>query len=769
MAWTVFDKYIPQEWFNTIFSEVKNSEITTRPSGKWFQNPQFYFKKRPGLKTKTGINGNVWDTKWNILASKDFNGKMYMYTDQWYIYTFDWSILQPIIANSAKVAQITPAVDFTLNAAASVVWLWQEFTTTAKTLVSNINVKLKRDLTASSSIVLTMYVTTAADKSTVVSTSRTTYTTPDITDTYSIKSFFFDNLELATATKYFFYIVASNTNWTSRVYSQYATPSTYVSHNAFSYNWTTFTSQNWTMWFEVIWTAPLIYDNSIYDEDILEVNYLSASRYPDAATEYTVTAYNTTTWEVTVSGTPFSPATNFIGKYMYISSWSTAKYQQRWITDCPTSSKLLPSSTFNIDPQVWDKIQIFDSILPQLRFPQFRKWTTSPDTWFLFALDNAWWTKWIYMPERKRLTFWDNRVIQLTKDSQALLASSNIDYEIPITTTVSFGNARALNIVPYWWYIICFFEKKIWLVKKDIIDSATWTFAYLYQDILNIWAYSKNAFLVDSGELYVFGSDRRFYSVDLSAISLWEVIAKPVDIWDTLVNYFDALSWWDIKMYYANWNINIVWRGVSSSIIFKYNKYYKWRIVDDYAFGWNFFSFFYRVASQRFTAKANTIYEIAWLSDAWLNYTQNIQIYGPVQSLFDISQMTIIKVMFWFDGVNKISAEWTLTLWWYSLVVKKRSFDKLNPFNTINSAIDSDGTIWWSQFWEVQYGWSSWSSQTPAELFPEKFDVSKKIGLNFSYFKLDISNSNEAQMYFGGVEPIMNTHNAQFVSNTGVA
>lgn len=65
------------------------------------------------------------------------------------------------------------------------------------------------------------------------------------------------------------------------------------------------------------------------------------------------------------------------------------------------------------------------------------------------------------MPERKRLTFWDNRVVQLTKDSQALLFSSNIDYEIPITTSVTFGNAKALNIVPYGGYIICFFEKKI--------------------------------------------------------------------------------------------------------------------------------------------------------------------------------------------------------------------------------------------------------------------------------------------------------------------
>jgi hypothetical protein len=53
------------------------------------------------------------------------------------------------------------------------------------------------------------------------------------------------------------------------------------------------------------------------------------------------------------------------------------------------------------------------------------------------------------MPERRQLQFWDNRVVQLTKDRQALLYSSNIDYEIPILQKTDFGNSKALSFAPY--------------------------------------------------------------------------------------------------------------------------------------------------------------------------------------------------------------------------------------------------------------------------------------------------------------------------------
>ena len=52
-----------------------------------------------------------------------------------------------------------------------------------------------------------------------------------------------------------------------------------------------------------------------------------------------------------------------------------------------------------------------------------------------------------------------------------------------------------------------------------------------------------------------------------------------------------------------------------------------------------------------------------------------------------------------------------------------------------------------------------------SSLYPEIFDVSMKIGLFSSYFKLNIYNDEEAQMYIGGVVVIMNAENVQFVSN----
>lgn len=773
MAWTIVDKYIPQEWLNSIFSEVRNCEIITRPSGKGFQNPLFYFKKRAWLVTKVWINAvPLWDTLWNQLASKYFNGKIYLYTTQWYIYDFDWTNLNPVVGLLSKTTDISWTWDLIINAAASVTWVWQEFTPVAKTLVKNIKVKVKKDATTVSSCVQTMMVTTAAAKWVIIATAREQLVADNVDTAYSIKSFEFDWLELTAWVKYFFYITATNTSGTSRLLYQWNSAVSYASHQSFNYNGTTFSANSWTMWFEVYWTSPLTIDTTNYEEDILDVNYLSWSRFPSSAVEYTVSSYNNTTGEITTVETTLTPAVDYIGKYAYISAWWTAKYQQRWIADIPANNKILLTSTYNIDPVAWDKIQIFTSILPQLWFPQLRKWSTDPDKKFLFAIDSEWNTKWIYMPERKRLTFWDNRVIQLTKDSQALLASSNIDYEIPITTTVNFGNAKALNIVPYWWYIIAFFDNKIWLVKKDIIDATAWTFAYLYQDILDIGLYSENAFLVNGWELYIFGSDRRFYSIDLSAISLWEIIAKPVDIWDTLVNYFNALSWWDIRLYYNNGNLYIVHRSSTWASVFKYNKFYKAWITDDYAFSkytTNFFNFFYNIWSKSYTISWNRIYNMWWLIDDDTVYKQNVQIYGPVQSMFDIVKLLQAKIRMWFDWVNKVAGKWSIEVWWNTITTDSRDFSKVEPLSSINAVLSADGALWGSMVWETQYWWVWETTWNVSNLFPEIFDVGMKIGLQCGYFKLNIYNDEQAQMYLGGVEVMMNVDNAQFINNKSIA
>ena len=49
----LFDKYIPQEGLNSIFSDMQNCEIEVRPSQEWYNAPYFYLRKRKGLQTKT--------------------------------------------------------------------------------------------------------------------------------------------------------------------------------------------------------------------------------------------------------------------------------------------------------------------------------------------------------------------------------------------------------------------------------------------------------------------------------------------------------------------------------------------------------------------------------------------------------------------------------------------------------------------------------------------------------------------------------------------
>ena len=153
---------------------------------------------------------------------------------------------------------------------------------------------------------------------------------------------------------------------------------------------------------------------------------------------------------------------------------------------------------------------------------------------------------------------WDNRVLQLTQDRLTMVPSSNQDYEIPIMNYTSFWNSKAKNMAPYGWYLIVFFEDKIWLIKKETINAETWEFNYTYQDLLDVWLYSRESFLIQWGNLYIFANDKRLYSVDLSTISLGEIIWKLEDQWSTLINYFDKFDWWTVKMYYQSWTLYLL-------------------------------------------------------------------------------------------------------------------------------------------------------------------------------------------------------------------
>ena len=602
----LFDKYVPQEGFNTIFSDVKNCEIVSRPSEAGFDHQLFFLKKRYWLET----DWTDLTLSWTIIWTTKFNNKWYLYTTAGNVYSFDGNTLSLI-------------------------------------------------------------------------------------------------------------------------------------------------------------SAWLTIDTTNYDENVIQVSYVWGGRYPNTSTEYTVSSYNSTTWVITFSETTLT--TSFVGKYMYISSWGTGKYQQKYISACPANNQLTPSTVFQIAPVAWDKVQIYNSMEQQIMFPQIRKWTSDSDKTFVYTLDIYGNVYYRYFPEKRMLKNWDNRVVQLISNKTWLVFSSNADYEIPILTTVTFGNSRAINMDVYGWYLIVFFDNKVWLIKKDIIDSSTWTFAYLYQDLLDVGLYSRNSYLIQWGNLYIFGSDKRLYAVDISSVTLWDIIGKLDDQWQILINYFNDFDWGDVRLLYDDWIIKVIYRSTTSKTsIYKYYPWTKSRIVDNYPFNNNFHWSIFKSWSDKFTIKDNIICRFAWNTDMWTPIDQRIKLYWPVQWMFDQFTLILTKIRLWYAG-RKIWWRINLTVGWLRKNEYSWDIESIDVVNEINSAVEADGTVWsniigeFMAWWENEY-YNAW-------YFSEMLDISFRIGKRWTYFTIELVNDTEKDLtlwaiitYYNWDNPLV-TYNKWVLSN----
>jgi len=87
------DKFLPAEWLNTIFVDILNCDIITRPSQQWFLHPLYFLKKRNGLQTVTVGGTNQWLTTGNITGASYNSLNIYPYTASWYLYKFDGSTI----------------------------------------------------------------------------------------------------------------------------------------------------------------------------------------------------------------------------------------------------------------------------------------------------------------------------------------------------------------------------------------------------------------------------------------------------------------------------------------------------------------------------------------------------------------------------------------------------------------------------------------------------------------------------------------------------
>ena len=718
------------------------------------------------------LKEHYWKTIGDIVEGKMFDDKLHFYTNKWYLYKFDWTTLDIVEANKQIISYIWTGRTFKLknDNPDYILRYGNTFTFEKEWVLTNIQVRLRKVGTLSPSCFVKCYVSKDATRQDVIVTSETTFDYSSFTDDFKNFKFKFHNLEIRATERMFFSIEVYFTTAAWYIEIDGSTSNTYSWHSSKKYNsqsnsWENISS--WMIGFSVGSTTPMYVDNKDYDDCMLLVDYLWGWQYPTDTVEYTVTAYDKDKGITTVAEATLDD--KFIGKYMYIKSWSTmSRFQERVVSLVTDRTKLTTPTGFTNEPQAWDKIIFYNKMEQQIWIPQFRKWSSTEDKKFIFTYSKNWDVVWRYMPDKRQLTFWDNRIIQMTKDNQSLIASSNIDYEIPILNSVSFGNSKAISMSSYGWYLMVFFQSKIGLVKKDIVNQESWEFNYTYQDLLDVWLYSKDSFLIQWWNLYVFADDKRLYSVDLTTVSVWQIIGKLSDQGWTLINYFDKFDWGSVKMHFQSGILYLVYRDKSwRSEVFKYYDTFKSWIQDKYRYSWNFFNFLYTLKQDKFIPSGNLVYKMAGLTDNWKPIEQHIKMYWPVQWIFDLFTLIMCKIRLWLSEYW-LAGKVIITIWWYKPYKKTRDIESIDIIKEINEVVDEDGTMWSWIVGDASLWWDSGKLSRLMEIFSEIIDISVKVGKRGSYLTVELVNTTKRQLLVGGVVWYYNTENPMATYNKWV-
>lgn len=718
-------------------------------------------------------DASLWerDTVGNIIDWKNFDDKLYMYTDRWYLYSFDWSVLSLI---NTKPKSISHLVD---GSNISIWYSWSQyymtrigstFSSDVECVLNNIKIRAKSEWTLWDNYFMRCYVVDGLQQENILAKAEEVIGWSKLTNEYKDLVFSFNNTVIEKDKNYLFYVEVSfswGDVWKIRI--SWKDTNDYEWHKTVAYGktpmsgnpqWHDFTGVLGGMvGFGVQMTLPLDIDRASYDDGIITLDYLGWWVYPSGESEFEVSSYDANNWTVTFKETTLN--STFLWKYAYIKVWSdTSRFQRMAVTEVPANNRIKVAWWFKIAPVAGNKIVFYNKMEEQLWIPQFRKWTSDDDKKYVFVYTKWWHTDRRFLPDKRTAVVWDNSIIQLTKDWRACIVSSNIDYEIPWLNMIQFWNSRAISLTAYGWYLMVFFENKVGIVKKDIINQEKWEYNYTYQDLVDVWLYSRDSYLVSWGNLYIFWNDKRLYSVDLSTISLWEIIGKLEDQGDTLVNYFDKFSGWSVRMYSQSWTLYVVYRWENDTQVFKYYWAFKAWLQDEYQFAWNFFNFLYNVKQDKYVCQWNTIYKMEWITDDWYNIVQRIRLYWPVQGMFDLFSLTMCKLRLWLSN-EWIGGRVEVTVWWYNPYIKSWDISKLPIVKEINMSIAEDDSIGSNIIGNELFSWEPIELKSLLKKYSEILDISLKVGKRWSYFAVDIINDTDKQLVIGWIVVYYNSDN----------
>lgn len=387
--------------------------------------------------------------------------------------------------------------------------------------------------------------------------------------------------------------------------------------------------------------------------------------------------------------------------------------------------------------------------------------------------DIAWFVNTWNLPNFRQLLYYDNRIFWLRIDWMWLIVTSSQYLEQLWTSwwvllNISFGNSRCLSTWLFSWFFITFFERKLWVVEKKITDQTNWFFIYEHNDLLDIWVFSEFSYVSTWNDLYVFWSDNRFRAVNIKDTIIW-VKADTTDEWFIVQDYLDKIKWWDVRLYYKNWTILIVWRKPDwkSTQVLRYVERRKAWFIDEYNYWLNFMSFYDSLGQDEFTCVDRSFVIRWWITDLWEVIVQRWKLYWPIQWQDIISQLEICKFRIWFDW-TPIWWRFRLFGWWFTSVRKSWDLDSIDIVKEINEKI-----LWWQLFWSSVYWWSIfwWDINLLEKLlkeYPEYFNFSFAIWDLFDYYTIEFINDNNTNLIICWVMPMYTTQSDVTVSNKGV-
>ena len=751
--WLAKEIYSIKEWVNYVFDDFYNLEEVTNPKRKWFDKEVTFFKKRPWVSTKEdSIGSNVRKTEWEIVSWIEYWDKIWAYTDKWYIYNFDWSNAYVFLGIKTNQENTTASSGYDINN--NTTKIGQTFTVWANEVVmAKITVRLKKTWNP---LGLNLWLFAVWDKLNPIAIPTNTISWSSLTWSYVDYDFNFSSTTLSANTQYFFGLSGVSCSATDYISVAINTTSVYAWWNVFTItNWVELSVSTSDLYFKVQCTRPFLYD-STKKSWIITVAYLWGE--PIAITT-TVSAYSESTREVTTSSSIMNSW--YVGQYAYISAWAVAGTRQaRQIETSSAANKFTVSVWFSPNLTIWDTITFYRKTISQLRFTQLRK---TDDTTKIVAVDREWYVNYRYYPNFNKLLVRDNKIVALSQNKDWVVYSDQLSFERFSLLSTSFGNDTALNIFEYGSYLIVWFARSLWLIRRvdinNIIDS-TQTFIYKFQPkIYSAWLYSEDSFRYIWSDLYVYNSNGIWETLELSNTTIDDIKIVPTTITDEIENYLRELPVWDVFIHYISNNIIIVRRdksNIKETLQFRYNIRMKAWFPYKYKVRKNFLNFLFTINGKEYSCNRNGFVSFEWLKDIDTS-EENIECYlclsWPTKTWdynWSISTLSRVMVRMWLDGENQMWGKVKITASWLSVWSSTYDMGNIELMQRYNRHLVEKKWLWDSLYWESAF----WDSSRVNEEFPEEFIEVFNFNASYQRIKIEIKNDTDKSICFWDIKTI---------------